>query len=388
MTRFSTIVEKLQHRLFKSVVSNNLVYNSCWEDPRVDRELLELSSDSKVVMLTSAGCNALDYLLDDPEVIHCVDSNPAQNALLELKVALFNNSNYQLLWDFFGKGKKTGAEIVYYRKLRKFLASEARSFWDQRISYFSPNTSLPSFYFRGTSGKFALMIHNRIMKKGLYPQILKLLNADNLSQQAYYFEEIEPKIWNNFQKWLIRQHVTMAMLGVPATQRRMIEDRYKGGLLHFIRSSLKHVFTELPLKDNYFWRVYITGAYTPGCCPNYLANEYFHQLQRRVSKINTHTRTLLEFLKRNPGKYSHFILLDHQDWLADKQPKLLAEEWKHILHNAAKGCRILFRSAGNLLEHLPDFVFQHLEFREDKTAKLHQIDRVGTYESTHLAIVK
>ena len=39
-------------------------------------------------MLTSAGCNALDYLLDGPAEIHAVDVNFRQNALLELKAAV------------------------------------------------------------------------------------------------------------------------------------------------------------------------------------------------------------------------------------------------------------------------------------------------------------
>lgn len=37
--------------------------------------------------ITSAGCNALDYVLQEPEHDFAVDLNPAQNALLELKLA-------------------------------------------------------------------------------------------------------------------------------------------------------------------------------------------------------------------------------------------------------------------------------------------------------------
>jgi len=388
MNKLSSIVENLQQRFFKSVISNNLVYNACWEDPRLDRNLLNIDTSSNVVMLTSAGGNALDYLLDDPENIHCVDSNPAQNALLELKVALFEYGNYSLLWDFFGDGQRAGAHIIYDQDLRHFLSSSAQSFWDKHISYFSPNSSQPSFYYRGTAGKFALMIRNRIMRKGLYPQMLQLLNAGSLSEQKYYFEEIEPKLWNTFQKWLIRQQATMAMLGVPSTQRRMIEDRYEGGLLHFIRSSLRHVFTKLSITDNYFWRVYITGSYTSDCCPNYLKEDHFHKLHQNIQKITIHTSTLLEFLKRNPGKYSHFVLLDHQDWLADSKPQLLAEEWKEILANTTTGSRILFRSAGSATDFLPDFVFDYVTFQREETKKLHQKDRVGTYETTHLGIVQ
>ena len=71
--------------------NNDLVYNTCWEDPRCDRQLLQINEESKLCMITSAGCNALDYLLDNPTEIHCVDMNPRQNALLNLKKSVIKN---------------------------------------------------------------------------------------------------------------------------------------------------------------------------------------------------------------------------------------------------------------------------------------------------------
>ncbi len=81
------------------LLQRNLVYNICWEDPRIDRKLLEIRPGSRVLMITSAGCNALEYLLDKPAEIHCTDINPRQNALLELKIRMAE----QLEWgDFSG----------------------------------------------------------------------------------------------------------------------------------------------------------------------------------------------------------------------------------------------------------------------------------------------
>ncbi len=79
------IMDKTRQRVFHYIHDNNLIYNTCWEDPRIDRKLLKLDSSSEVAMITSAGCNALDYLLDNPSDVHAIDVNPRQNALLELK---------------------------------------------------------------------------------------------------------------------------------------------------------------------------------------------------------------------------------------------------------------------------------------------------------------
>lgn len=388
MEKLSNITETLRSWLFTSVGSDNLIYNTCWEDPRIDRKLLQLDSNSNIVMLTSAGCNALDYLLDDVQEIHCVDANPTQNALLEFKKALFKNKNYQLLWDFFGQGHTQAAELVYQQKLRHLLPVQSQQFWDQHIYNFIPKPSQPSFYFSGTSGKVALTINNYIHRKKLKQLVDKLLNAESLEEQSYYYKEIEPRLWNDVVEWLIQQQATLTMLGVPRIQRQMIEDEHRDGLAGFIRQSLRHVFTDLPLCDNYFWRVYLTGSYARNCCPNYLLEKHFETLYQSIDRVNTHTSTLLSFLKQNPGTYSHFVLLDHQDWMAYSQSKLLAKEWKQILKNATSGSRILFRSAGSSLSFLPNFVFQEVEFQPDLTKKVHQKDRVGTYESTHLGIVR
>ncbi|MCB1822743.1 MAG: DUF3419 family protein, partial [Candidatus Competibacteraceae bacterium] len=90
--------------LFKTIHQRYLIYNMCWEDPRIDRQLLDLNQDSQVVVLTSAGCNALDYLLDVPAAIHAVDVNPRQNALLQLKLALIGYGDFGDLEQMFRRG--------------------------------------------------------------------------------------------------------------------------------------------------------------------------------------------------------------------------------------------------------------------------------------------
>jgi S-adenosylmethionine-diacylglycerol 3-amino-3-carboxypropyl transferase len=76
------MINHLRDWIFKNVHGSNLVYNICWEDPRCDRQIMNIGEDSKIVMITSAGCNALDYLLDNPAEINCIDLNSRQNALM------------------------------------------------------------------------------------------------------------------------------------------------------------------------------------------------------------------------------------------------------------------------------------------------------------------
>ena len=67
------------------------VYNQIWEDPRVDLEALDLDGNSRLLTISSGGCNALNYLLADPESVTAVDLNRHHIYLLDLKAAAVNN---------------------------------------------------------------------------------------------------------------------------------------------------------------------------------------------------------------------------------------------------------------------------------------------------------
>jgi S-adenosylmethionine-diacylglycerol 3-amino-3-carboxypropyl transferase len=374
--------------LFNLIHGNRLIYNTCWEDPRIDRQLLKLDSDSKVVMITSAGCNTLDYLLDSPQEIHAVDVNYRQNALLELKLAIFARRNFDDLFAMFGRGKSENYQEIY-QSIRELLTPAAQSFWDQKIQYFSGKGLRKSFYWRGAAGDFAWLLRRFLIGNSQrHGAINSLLNTEDLEKQKEYYSFLEEKIFSRPVSWLIRQPFCLAMVGVPKAQIQLLDQSHPRGLSGFVQDKLRQVMTELPIQDNYFWKVYFTGSYSPDCCPNYLKKDNFNRIRDNIVKVKLHTCTLTDFLKTHPGDYTHFILLDHQDWLAWHQPETLAEEWDAIFENSRTGAKILLRSAGVSLDFLPETARSRLQFFPEQTTKLHHRDRVGTYGSLHLAEVR
>lgn len=373
--------------LFKTVHNRWLIYNASWEDPRIDRQLLELNEQSKVVVLTSAGCNVLDYLLDSPAEINAIDVNPRQNALLNLKLALIKRGEFDDLFAMFGQGSHNEFRQVY-TDVQQYLSEEDCEFWDEKINYFDQNSKKKSFYYYGTSGLLAWMITRYLSRnRQLQAELFSIFDAENLQEQKEIYERIEPMLWGRFMSWLVRQPFALMLAGVPRPQIKLINSQYPGGVGGFISDKFRHVFTEILAHDNYFWHVYLTGSYSSHCCPNYLKNENFVTLQNGVNRVKTHNNTVTGFLRDNPGKYSHFILLDHQDWLAQHDPIALAEEWQMILDNSQPGSKILMRSAATEINFLPDFVQQALQFFPEQTDALHVTDRVGTYGSLYFAEV-
>ena len=142
--------------VFRLVHGHNLVYNACWEDPRLDRVALGLRRHDRLVTITSAGCNALDYALLGLERVDAVDVNPRQNALLELKIAGVRQLEFEDFFALFGRGRLPDVKPLYERQLRGSLSPWSQKYWDRWIKFFDhPHRS---FYFRGGSGTFARLI--------------------------------------------------------------------------------------------------------------------------------------------------------------------------------------------------------------------------------------
>ena len=229
------IFDWVSRRIFNTVHRNNLVYNTCWEDPRLDRVALDITDNDEIMVITSAGCNALDYALTAPRKVHAVDMNPRQNALLDLKMAAIRELPFDQFFKMFGDGHFPEIKEVYASKLRSQLPEWSRSFWDRKLKWFRNRKR--SFYYRGTSGMFARMIR-RYMEKVIRvkPAVDRLLECDSVEQQQeIYSKELYHRFWTGPLKFTMNRDTTLSMLGVPKAQRKQIETQYEGGVVKYIQ---------------------------------------------------------------------------------------------------------------------------------------------------------
>ena len=90
--------------------------------------------------------------------------------------------------------------------------------------------------------------------------IEKILDSKSLEeQQQIYEDELKARFWSRPLRFVLGRDTTLSLLGVPRAQRKQVDRHYQGGIVQFIEDCLDAVFGKLPLQDNYFWRVYITG---------------------------------------------------------------------------------------------------------------------------------
>ena len=389
------LVDWLNVRMFNFVHQNNLVYNTCWEDPRLDRVAMDTGPNDNILVITSAGCNALDYALTKPNAVHAVDMNPRQNALLELKQAGIRTLEFEDFFAMFGQGSHDNATKIYRQAMRSSLSPWSRDYWDKKIKLFDKRKS---FYFFGTSGRFARFINfyvDRIVR--VRPWLNQLLSAENVAEQrAIYDDNLRDRFWTKPLNFAMGQNATLSMLGVPRAQRQQVDKHYEGGIVQFIHDSIEAVFARLPIHDNYFWRVYLTGQYTPECCPEYLKPDNFQTLKSGlVDKVHTYTDSVEGFLRKHDVQISRYVLLDHMDWLSTQFYPLLESEWQAILLRAAPNARVLWRSGGLRTDFVDRVnvqlngqnreVGELLTYHKEMAEELHEQDRVHTYGSFYIA---
>ena len=63
LAQHPTLRDRVDQKIFNAIYSRSMAYNTCWEDPAVDRRALQLTPDDTMLVITSAGCNVLDYAL-------------------------------------------------------------------------------------------------------------------------------------------------------------------------------------------------------------------------------------------------------------------------------------------------------------------------------------
>jgi S-adenosylmethionine-diacylglycerol 3-amino-3-carboxypropyl transferase len=290
----------------------------------------------------------------------------------------------------------SGIHSIYQKALRPDLPDFARTYWDKHIDFFLPQGIHKGFYYRGSAGWVARLMGQYISVKGLLPSLNKVFGARSLQEQAMiYFSELKPYFWNRGLRWCTRRGALMSALGVPRSQFLQIENYYLGGMAKFIEDCLDSVFSQLPLRDNYFYHLYLFGHYTKACSPEYLKTENFSTLRDRLDRLQTHNSSLSQFFTSTPKTLHKISLLDHMDWLYQNHQELLKNQWDQLIRKTDATSKVLWRSASLNVDFIDPIVLscgrnlgRVLRYETKLAANLHKKDRVHTYGSFYIAGVQ
>ncbi|KAI7816283.1 hypothetical protein BC939DRAFT_469608 [Gamsiella multidivaricata] len=372
------------HTQFRSYI-----YAFTWEDPRIDLEVLNLQKDDVMFVITSAGDNALEYALHgQPSRIHCVDMNPCQNHLLELKLAAIQNLPHSEFWQMFGVGHHADFRRILVDQLSPSLSSAALQFWYKNRSTFDD-----CFYETGYSGLALRLFKWLVRIKGLSKTVEEVSTTDDIRVQEQLWENvIKPSIlpvW--LVEWVLSHPAFLwNALGVPINQMKLILD--EGDAVQYIYDTLDSIMTRSLFRDDqYFYNLVVNRKYTCDSCPSYLTETGFQTLkeQKATDAMLLHTKSIIQVLKSlADGELTKAVLMDHMDWF---DPKDAEDEVKEVARAVRKGGIVLWRSAGrkpwyNALFEKYGFEVEAVGVRVPGSGV--SIDRVNMYASCYKAIKK
>ncbi|KAL7266603.1 hypothetical protein RUND412_010846 [Rhizina undulata] len=392
--------------------NNSYIYAFTWEDPRVDKEILNLNSEDVVLAITSAGDNILSYIIDaSPKRIHAVDLNPTQNHLLELKIAAFTALDYSDVWKIFGEGKNANFRELLVEKMSPHLSSIAFQYWLDNSHVFTSRSS-NGLYETGHSRHAVIATKWLFRAFGVAGAVEKMCAARTINEQIEIWRRsIRPVILSRWVSWGIvgNERFLWSALGVPINQRDMIyEDYYhrhhphstssdgewtpesgdRGGkaMWDYVVNTFDPVIENTLLSnDNYFYILCLQGAYNEKSRPAYLTPKAHTKLSRKgaFDGLRIHTDEIAEVVKRlRRETLTVAVVMDSMDWF--DRDGIEARKQIKALNNAMKmGGRVMLRSGGSkpwytAVFEEEGFVAKRVGNREPGTC----IDRVNMYAST------
>ena len=373
---------------------NGFVYNQIWEDPRVDAEAMQLDEKSRILAISSGGCNILNYLSHKPEKIVAVDLNICHMSLTRLKLAGIKHlPNYDDFYTFFGLGNVQDNVQMYYDYIQMNLDETTRKYWEsrkwiskgagsKRIHYFAKG-----FYDYSKLGQFIRFVHLIAKITRRDPQAI-LRAASHQEQIEIYERDVAPFFENRFVRFLGKLPVTVFSLGIPPSQHEVMKQDSNGQIVDLFEGRLRKLACGFPLEDNYFtWQAFGRSYdhQTKQALPPYLQEQNYKTLQECAGRVETHIVSLIEYLYAQPdNSLNRFVLLDSQDWMP---PHVIAELWGQIARVGQPGSRVIFRTAGDqspIEAALPAELMTQYTYERKESLKFHAQDRSAIYGMFHI----
>jgi S-adenosylmethionine-diacylglycerol 3-amino-3-carboxypropyl transferase len=354
---------------------NRINYSQCWEDLEVLTEALMVAKDDTVLSVTSGGDNTLALVGEGPARIVSIDVNPAQNYMLELKLAAAQQLGYAEYRGFLG-ADPSDSRMGIYAQLSKSLSPDAAAWWSRNGSAVAAGV-IHSGRFERYTAFFARrvmpLVHSKV-------RISELLSCEDLdAQRQFYVREWNTRSWRFF----FNIAASRLMLGRARQHTLFAHVRVRDiGAIYMDRLE-KHLMSRTA-KGNYFLEYSLMGTYVSKV-PRYLS-EICHSRIRTYDAQNLEivASDLLSYLRSAPAEsFSKYNLSDVFEAFDDAQYEAL---WKEIVRTARPGARIAYWT--NLMPRAVPKTFEPCVLDEvERAAALAAKDKVFFYGSFKLYTV-
>jgi S-adenosylmethionine-diacylglycerol 3-amino-3-carboxypropyl transferase len=312
----------------------SILFSACNEDSRSELRAFGSLAGHNVFSVTAGGGRVLALLLDGPASITAVDLNPAQNALLELKVGAMRLLDHEGYLRFLGV-RPAYDRLATYDQVRKSLSPAGARFFDR-----NRRSIEVGILFQGKLERYLALVSK--MTKVVHPFGLgKLLASRTLEEQRALIDRWETPLWRTLSRPFCRRSVLAALSGDPGFYQHLPE----GFVLHdaIYDRVFRHLRNNL-LRENPLLQLVLHGRYMwDPALPIYLNQATYGRVKAALEKVDLRivTGTVDEALTGSPGTYDAFSLSDICSYLTEEQHHALFER---VLSRASAGARVCSRS--------------------------------------------
>ncbi len=311
----------------RSKVFRDVLYAQCWEDPELDRIAFKIKPGDTVFSITSGGCNALAFLVDDPERVICLDMNKYQNYLLRLKISAFKSLSYNELLEFMGV-HPSERRLRLFEKIKPLLNDHEQSYWSTKGSDIERgiiHCGRYERYMHLLSRLFSLLVGRSVIRR--------LYDTSGREERLDLFE----KRWENLRwRWFCRIFLSRAFASMLFDKAfyRYLEPGFS--FEKYYRARVRKAVTELPLEQNYFLAYILLGNYYKDNLPVYLKRENYDIIRKRADRINIITSGCLDYFRiLETGTISRFNFTNIFEWMAPDEFSTLLKETIRVARNGA-----------------------------------------------------
>ena len=349
-------------------------YSQVWEDCALLRRALAVGPGDDVLSIGSAGDNVLALLLDEPRSVTAIDLNPAQAALVEIKLAAVRTLSYEEMVSFMG-ARDGRNRVALYHRVRPALSAPARRFWDAHAAelvvglihagrldrYFQTfqREHLPAFISRPALEEL-LSLDDRERQRALFSR-----HFDNDAFRARFAAYFGPE--------------SLARNGRDPSQLVHVGDVDVVGMLW---ERFRFACCDLATRGNFYLEYFLTSRYRDlEAGPPYLRREAFSRLGALVDRVEVVTDELGRHLDGVvAGRYSKANLSDVFEYLSEAETEALFGGLARALRRAG---RIAWWNL--FVPRVPAATSRaRLRSRRETAEALHRHDRAFFYRAFHL----
>ncbi|MEH7238342.1 DUF3419 family protein [Bacillus sp. JJ1562] len=348
---------------------SSIFFSQIREDSLVEREISKIAKPKKVLVIGSGGCTAFSILNDSVDQVLCVDVNPAQCALIELKKAAIQHLTRNEFLAFIGEVACQN-RVQLYDAVVNDLPDYAREYWKKHIHEIELGIN-----HCGVNERFYRFIGENICRN-IYDETVwrELFSANNLKEQQEFYEKyMTTSEWRTAAKILLSK--TTHLQFFPSF---MFANASESDFAEFFLSQFeKEVKTKL-IHNNYFLTQILFSSYLfdhDEGVPFYLSEEGYESVKRNIEKLSIHSLSIQELLNKEHS-IDAFYLSNVFDWSDIKGTESICNG---ILRAKSEKAVVLFR---NMLStsQLPDVFMKHFIYDEELSMRCEGLERSMLYQ--------